>query len=80
VIFLQKWHTLFHTCPSVLTCRLLWQPSCTDFVIPTVLVVDGICRLTADVKLLGYINDGNSSVLLNQSINSLKIICHLQSG
>jgi hypothetical protein len=58
-----------YTCPFVLICKLFWHPPCTNFVIPEVLMVDGICTSTDDVKLLRYIHDSNAPVLLNQSIN-----------
>jgi hypothetical protein len=74
MISLQKLHARFHVCPFVLMCKVLWYAPCTNFVTPEVLVDDGICRSTADVQLIGSINDSNPSVLLNQSINSFKIV------
>jgi hypothetical protein len=67
---LQKFYSCFQVYSFLLICKLLWYPSCTNFVIPEVLVDDGICRSTADVILVGYISDSNLSILSNQSINS----------
>jgi hypothetical protein len=72
---LQKLHAYFYAYPFVLICKLLWHPTCTK-----VHVEDGICRSTADVQLVSYINNSNPYVSLNQSIASLKTVCHLQSG
>jgi len=47
---------------------------------PEVLVDDGVCRYTADVTLVGYICDINSSVLLNHSTNSFNIVRRSWSG
>jgi len=77
MILLKKLNACFYVCPFVLICKLLWYPPCTNFVIPEVLAGDGS---TADVQLVGYISDSNPSVLLNQSINSFNIVCHLWSG
>jgi len=77
LILLQKLHVLFLTCLFVLICKLLWHWPCTHFVIPEVLVDDGICVSTADVQLIDCISDSNLSVVLNQSINLFNILCHL---
>jgi len=58
-IMLQEMHTCFHVCLFVLTFKLLWNPSFTNFVISKVLMDDGICGYTADVQLVSYISDSN---------------------
>jgi len=45
-ISLQKLNACFHACPFVLICKVFWCPPCTDFVIPEVLMDDGISRST----------------------------------
>jgi len=77
-ISLQKLHAHFHTCPFMLIHELLWHSSCTNIVIPKILMDNRICRSTADVQLFSCITDSNTSVLLNQSINSLNIVCHCE--
>jgi len=67
-----------YTCPFVLICKLFWHPPCTNFVIPEVLMDDGICRSTAAVQLVSYICDSNLSVLLNHS-NLFNTVCCLWS-
>jgi hypothetical protein len=79
-ILLQKLHAHIHACLFVLICKLLWHQSCTNFVIPEVLMDDGICRSTADVQLVCYISASDLSVLSNQSINSFNTVHHLWSG
>jgi len=74
-ISLQELNSCFHVCPFVLIYKLLWHPPCTNFVIPKILVIDGICRSTADVQLVSCISD--PAVLLNQSSNLFNIIQHL---
>jgi len=69
-ISLQNLHAHLDVCPFVRICKLLWQVPCTNFVIRDVLVVNGICISTADVRLVGYISDSNPSVLLNQDVYS----------
>jgi len=71
---LQKLHARFHVCPFVFIYKVLWYAPCTNFVTSEALVDDGICRSTADVQLFICISDSNPSVLLNQSINSFKIV------
>jgi len=73
------WHLLI-MCLFVLICMLLWHPPCTKFVIPKVLMDEGICRSTADVQLVGYISDNNLSVHLTQSINSDYDVYHSWCG
>jgi len=51
----------FHICLFVFICKLPLLPPCTNFVIPGVLVNDGICSSTADVQLISYISDSNLS-------------------
>jgi len=57
----QKLHAYFLACPFVHICKLLWHPPCTTFVIPKVLVDDGIYRSTADIQLVRYISESNPS-------------------
>jgi len=66
MISLQKLHQIFHDFPFVLIYNLLWHSPYTNFVIPNVLVDDGICISTVDVQLVGYISGSNPSVLLNR--------------
>jgi hypothetical protein len=63
-------------CSFVLICKPLLHPPCTYLEIPEVLVLvdDRICRSTADVQLVGYINSSNPSVLLKRCINSFNIV------
>jgi hypothetical protein len=64
------------TFPYMPICKLLWHPPCMNFVIPNVLVDDGTCKSTFDIRLVGYIIDNNLCVLLNQCINSFNTVCH----
>jgi len=62
----------------VLISKLLWHLPCTNFLVPEVLVGDGVCRSISE--LVNYISDRNPSVLLNHCINLFSIVYHLWSG
>jgi len=61
-VLLQKLHARFLACLFVLICNLLWHPPCTTFMMPKVLVDDGIYRCTTNVQLIGCISDSNISL------------------
>jgi hypothetical protein len=77
-VSLQKLHAYFHMCPFVPMCLLLLHPPCTNFVIPKVLVDDGICISTADVQL-SYPSDNNLSSQ-TRTFNLFNIVCYSWSG
>ena len=70
----QEMHSCYHTCTSVLICKLLWSPSCKNFVIIQVIVIDRMYRSTANVQIAGYVCNSNLSVLLHQTIHSFNAV------